>query len=390
MAKNLRKKWNRFVKMKLAVDCRMSGKSGIGAYLDNILPTLIEDMCSTANSSAILLGLPQKRYDELKSRKIVGLEKCESVPCEIKDFSIKETIFFPRGILKKINSCDAYFSPYCNIPGNIMGGIKIPIFCTIHDIIFLDIPLAGRLGTFLRKMFYLRAIKKSAEIFTVSNFSKGRIQEKLHCKKNITVVYSGTPILYEATRLEKGEKTNTIIFVGNIKKHKGLGTLVEAFKKFRAGFSSEDFSNSALPPRLLIVGSKENFRTKDTALEKTISGAEENDIVFTGFLPDEKLKTLIEQARLLVQPSLYEGFGVPPLQALYCGTKAVISDIDVFKEIYAELPVTFFKAGDVDDLARKMREVYFDDSPLPDFEHIYSYKNSAKIILNAIQNRLEN
>ena len=92
----------------------------------------------------------------------------------------------------------------------------------------------------------------------------------------------------------------------------------------------------------------------------------------------------------MVQPSLYEGFGVPPLQALYCGTKAVISDIDVFKEIYAALPVTFFKAGDVDDLARKMREVYFDDSPLPDFEHIYSYKNSAKIILNAIQNRLEN
>lgn len=375
--------------MRIAVDCRMSGKSGIGAYLDNILPMLIEDVCTSADGSAILIGLPQKKFYEFKARNISGLERCEAFPCETNNFSIKETIFFPRGILKKINSCDAYFSPYCNIPGNIAGGIRIPIFCTIHDIIFLDMPLAGRLGTFLRKMFYLRAIKKSAEIFTVSNFSKGRIQEKLHCKKNITVVYSGTPILYETASLEKKEKTNTIIFVGNIKKHKGLGTLVEAFAKFRAEFSSEDFSDGSPLPRLLIVGSKEHFRTKDTALEKSISDAEKNGIVFTGFIPDEELKSLIEQARLLVQPSLYEGFGVPPLQALYCGTKAVISDIDVFKEIYVALPVTFFKAGDADDLARKMREVYFDGSPLPDFERIYSYRNSAKIILHAIEKCLE-
>lgn len=375
--------------MKIAVDCRMSGKSGIGAYLDNILPTIIEDVCCAADGGAILLGLPQKKFDEFKARKISGLEKCENIPCETKSFSIKETIFFPREILKKINSCDVYFSPYCNIPGNIAGGIRIPVFCTIHDIVFLDIPLAGRLGTFLRKMFYIRAIKESSEIFTVSNFSKGRIKEKLHCEKKITVAYNGVSALYETNRGEKNEKTDTIIFVGNIKKHKGLGTLVEAFAKFRAGFSSENFSGGTSLPRLLIVGSKENFRTKDTALEKTISGAEENGIVFIGFVPDEELKSLIEQARILVQPSLYEGFGIPPLQALYCGTKAVISDIAVFKEIYAALPVSFFHAGDADDLARKMREVYFDDSPLPEFEHIYSYRKSAKIILRAIQTRLE-
>lgn len=183
---------------------------------------------------------------------------------------------------------------------------------------------------------------------------------------------------------EKIEKTDTIIFVGNIKKHKGLSTLVEAFEKFREELSRENLSPL---PRLLIVGSKENFRTKDTALEKMISKSEENGIVFTGFVPDEALKVLIEQARILVQPSLYEGFGIPPLQALYCGTKAVISDIEAFKEIYAVLPVTFFHAGDAEDLARKMRETYFDDSPLPNFERIYSYEKSAKIILRAIQEK---
>ena len=372
--------------MRLAIDCRMSGKSGIGAYLDNTLPTLIEEVCRDSGGRAFLLGLPQKKFDEFKARKIAGIEKCELVSCSTKNFSLRETFFFPLEIFKKINSCDAYFSPYCNIPGNVLGGIKIPVFSTIHDIVFLDIPLAGRLGTFLRKMFYIRAIKKSAEIFTVSNFSKTRIQEKLRCKKNITVTYNGVPNLDATgeTPAKKNEKTDTIIFVGNIKKHKGLGTLVEAFSKFRGELSRERFFPL---PRLLIVGSKENFRTKDTALEKMISKGEENGIVFTGFVPDTALKNLIEQARILVQPSLYEGFGIPPLQALYCGTKAVISDIEAFKEIYATLPVTFFHAGSADDLARKMRETYFDDSPLPDFGRIYSYEKSAKIILRAIQEK---
>ena len=115
-----------------------------------------------------------------------------------------------------------------------------------------------------------------------------------------------------------------------------------------------------------------------------ISSAEKNNIVFTGFLPDEELKQLLASAKILVQPSLYEGFGIPPLQALYSGTKAVISDIPVFKEIYADLPVCFFKTGSVDDLAQKLTSVYFDDAPLPNFKKTYSYKNTANKILNSI------
>ncbi|MBQ2481657.1 MAG: glycosyltransferase, partial [Treponema sp.] len=119
-------------------------------------------------------------------------------------------------------------------------------------------------------------------------------------------------------------------------------------------------------------------------LQELISSAEKNSIVFTGFLPDEELKQLLASAKILVQPSLYEGFGIPPLQALYSGTKAIISDIPVFKEIYADLPVCFFKAGNVDDLAQKLASVYFDDAPLPNFKKTYSYKNTANKILNSI------
>ena len=84
--------------MKIAVDCRMSGKSGIGTFLDEILPYL-------KNSGNELF--------------LFGSKEGES--CNVKTFSLKEMFLFPKELLKKINSCDVYFSPYCNIP----GGIKI-------------------------------------------------------------------------------------------------------------------------------------------------------------------------------------------------------------------------------------------------------------------------
>ena len=349
--------------MKIAVDLRMSGKSGIGAFLDNMLPTL------KAEAQVV----------EIKP--------------EIKPFSLKEMFFFPRGLIKKINECDAYFSPYCNVPGRLFSrGIKVPIFSTIHDVIFLDLPLAGKVGTLLRKLIYQRAINKSRELFTVSEFSKGRICANLKCKKPITVVYSGVP-LYNEEPLKEVEKDDTIIFVGNIKAHKGIKTLIPAFIQARKLLKAQSGSQAQDParplPRLLIVGSKENFRTSDTELDGLLAASEKEGVEFTGFLPDQKLKDLISRARLLVQPSLYEGFGVPPLQALYSGTRAVISDIPVFKEIYAKFPVVFFKAGDADDLAQKIVENYKIKEPLPPVKRIYSYRFSAQAVLKRIADSIK-
>ena len=179
----------------------MSGKSGIGTFLDEILPYL-------KNSGNELF--------------LFGSKEGES--CNVKTFSLKEMFLFPKELLKKINSCDVYFSPYCNIP----GGIKIPVFSTIHDIVFLDVKgLCGKIGIIARKFFYKRAIKKSKEIFTVSNFSKERIEKVLKCKKKIAVVYNGLPN-YMEKKCPNVQKNNSIIFIGNIKKHKGLSVLLSA------------------------------------------------------------------------------------------------------------------------------------------------------------------
>jgi glycosyltransferase involved in cell wall biosynthesis len=334
--------------MKIAVDCRMSGKSGIGTFLDGILPFLRE------KNEIFAFGT-------------------DEFPCTAKMFSPQEMFFFPKEILRRINSCDVYFSPYCNIP----GGIKIPVFSTIHDVVFLDVDgLTNFAGKMARKFFYQRAIKKSAGIFTVSNFSRSRIEKNLHCTKKISVVYNGLPS-YLNGNFPEVQKTDTIIFIGNIKRHKGLFVLLDAFEKLQEKHSAEKI-------RLLIVGEKEKFRTKDNSVEKSvekINSLFENSVEFTGFVENEKLKILLRQAKVLVQPSLYEGFGIPPLEALFCGTKAVVSDIDVFKEIYDGFPVNFFRSEDSDDLCEKIYGTFRDETPLPEIPQKYSYEKTARIIM---------
>jgi glycosyltransferase involved in cell wall biosynthesis len=346
----------------LAVDIRMIGSGGIGSFISELLPHFIGHY-----EKCLLIGSKKQAQDFISNPKVEFLE------CEIKTFSLKEMFCFPKAMLKKINSYDAYFTPYCNIP----GGIKIPVYSTIHDIVFLDVDgLTGRLGRLARKIIYQRAINKSKEIFTVSNFSKERIQKKLHCKKPLTVIYNSAPSYLLNSTVKETQKEDIILFVGNIKKHKGLSTLLKAFTIAK---------EKGLKSRLVIVGNKDNFRTGDDEVTAYFDNNDDNSIEFTGKISNDELKNLYQKSRVLVQPSLYEGFGMPPLEAMMCGTPAIISDIAVFKEIYGDFPVTFFHVQDFNELADKLiQNIEFDKETAQKLATRYSYKNSANTIMDAI------
>lgn len=355
--------------MKLAIDCRMTNSGGVGSYLNALLPYL------TKKNECLLLG----NKNELEK---FNSERTEILSLETKTFSLKELFAFPKEILKKINKCDIYYSPYFNVPGRITGGIKIPVFTTIHDVVFLDVPgLTSKSGTIIRKFFYKYAVFKSKKIFTVSEFSKERIIHHLKCKKPVVVTYNAVPVWFYEKNSETTEtkKENSILFVGNIKKHKGLSVLVDAFKIAKEkGFDLT----------LKIVGNSENFRTADENIFKKISEAPKNSILFTGRISDEELKNLYRKTKRLVQPSFYEGFGMPPLEAMSLGTKAIISDIPVFKEIYKDFPVTFFKAGDCNDLAEKLLSIKNETDEIKEFPQIYSFEKTAEIIQKTLEESL--
>jgi glycosyltransferase involved in cell wall biosynthesis len=173
-------------------------------------------------------------------------------------------------------------------------------------------------------------------------------------------------------------KKKIMLFIGNIKKHKGLSCLLEAFIAAR---------KEGLGHKLVIVGSKDNFRSQDAGALERFSAMDA--LEFTGFVSDEKLRELLAEAALLVQPSLYEGFGLPPLEAMVSGTEALISDIPVFREIYGEFPVSFFKAGDSRDLKDKLMELLYNKEPKEfvlsrPLAEKYSFKKTAAVILRHI------
>jgi glycosyltransferase involved in cell wall biosynthesis len=354
--------------MTITIDCRHFEASGIGVYLRECLPRFLE-----TGNKFLLLGNRGKLAHITPECK-----NAEIADCRIRPFSFRELFAFPRKLLKKINKTALFYSPYFNIP----AGIKVPVYTTIHDIIFPDMPeLISPIGLLARMWFYRRAYRRSKKIFTVSQFSKSRIEFHLGKKIPVIVTYSAIqPHFFQNNFEIPVEKKESILFIGNIKKHKGLSILLDAFFKARV---------EGLPCKLVIVGEKNNFRSKDSEALEKLDSDDSSVVEFTGFISDKKLKSLLSEAALLVQPSLYEGFGLPPLEAMICGTMALISDIPVFKEIYGDFPAAFFRAGDACDLENKLLDLLRDKQPerivLP--EHLvsrYTFEKTAEIILKEL------
>lgn len=342
--------------MKIAVDCRMINKSGIGVYLKNILYYWLQ----SSNIHWTLIG----KKEELISLPLNS--NCHIVDCDIPIFSVKELLSFP---VIEINDCDLFYSPNFNIP----AGIKIPIYITIHDVVFLDIKgLSNTIGLWIRRFMMYRAMRLAHSIFTVSEFSKKRIISHFGNKKEIIVAYNGLRVDlldFNPNQTSKIYDFEYVLFIGNIKKYKGLDILLKAME--------------GNDKKLVIIGSVQNLKTSDKIIYEKIRL--NSNIRFEGHIEnDQTLYNIIYHASVLVQPSRYEGFGIPPLESLYLGTPTIVSDIPVLKEIYGKLPLLFFKDGDADDLRLKLEMNVFPEIDKEIVRNKYQYQITAAIILEQI------
>lgn len=346
--------------MRISIDCRHIGKSGIGTYTLNLTRSLVK------HKEHQYLLLVEYYLDEFNS-----LDNVRQFICDIKPFSKTELFKLD---CSEINKCDVYLSPYINLS----WGIKVPIYITIHDVIFMDLPhIVGIVGYWFRRFYLKWAIWKSKGIFTVSKFSESRIKIHFGDKKPIRVVHNVVGEKIKNSPIVNAEKDDYLIYVGNVKQHKGLRTLLDAYRLAKI---------DGLSSGLKIVGETDSFRTKDSTIAHMLENLD--GLEFTGRVSDEDLIQLISKAKALVQPSLYEGFGIPPMEALYLGTHAIVSDIDVLKEVYKDLPVSFFKVKDVCDLKTKILSL---DKSLIDIamvrnhiDALYNMDESAEIVLDLI------
>jgi glycosyltransferase involved in cell wall biosynthesis len=344
---------------KIFIDSRMINHSGIGVYLQNILPDIIG---SCKDFSFDLLGLKEilRNY----TRNIVS--------CNSRIYSASEQLYFYKYTRCKKN---IFWSPHFNIP--IL--CKSTLLVTIHDCAHFAVPeICG--NNFIKKSyinFMFQRIKAKAEhIITVSEFSKKEIIKYAGIKsEKITVIHNGVDESWFLDNVEKQQsiKYPYIICVGNVKPHKNIYRLLQAF----------DLIKDKIEHNLIIVGKKEGFITGD---KRSINYVEKlkNRVKFTGFISDNELKILVNKADCLVFPSIYEGFGLPPLEAMAAGTPVCCSNISVLEEI-CDNTVEYFNPYDINSISYTILSLINNDKRKKELIEIgkikarqYSWQNSAK------------
>ena len=314
---------------KITVDARMIDSSGIGTVIKNILKRLI---IFKPDWHFCILG----DTDKLKQYTFMLKNNVQLINCKAPIYSLNEQLELNQKIPK---DTDIMWSPHYNIPIFYRGELLV----TVHDIFHLAMPQFVKginKKLYARCMFYM-VKKKATHIVCVSKFTANELRKYVGINDNdISVIYNG--IDEEWFNIAKDKPIYDkpyLLFVGNVKPHKNLINLVKAFKLIK----------DKIPHDLVIVGKKEGFITADNQIDNLVKDLKDR-IVFTGYVEDSILKQYYKQADLFVFPSLYEGFGIPPLEALATSIKVIASDISSVREICDNM-VEYFNPEDVSDIS---------------------------------------
>jgi len=356
--------------MKITIDVRMFLSSGIGSYLKNLLPLIIENL---SNISFSLLG----QESVLSKAGILDYSNVDHIPFNVPIYSIKEQLVITRLIPK---NTDLFWSPHYNIPLMYKG----KLFVTVHDLNHLALTQPGFDWAKKKYAKYLfkKILQKADRIITVSNFSRSEYIKYFGLEKDfekIVAVHNGL-LINEVIGDNNPHKKPYVLTVGNVKPHKNLVRLLNAFNKIK----------DLIPHTLFIVGKKSGFISGDENLIKKVDAFGER-VIMTGFLSDEELQNYYSHAEAFVFPSLYEGFGFPPLEAMAVGTPVVASNAASIPEVCGDAAL-YFDPYDINDMARKILQIIQDKSLKNEYIYRgklqvarYSWEDTAKQIIYIIK-----
>jgi glycosyltransferase involved in cell wall biosynthesis len=333
--------------MRVAIDARKLHDFGIGTYIRNLLRHLARLDC---NTEYVLLC----REDDLKIAAQLG-PNFRTVLEPSPTYSLREQIHVPWVLMRE--RPDVFHAPHYILP----AGVRAPAVVTIHDCIHLMFPqyLRRRGAYAYARASMWSAARRSSRILTVSETSKRDI---LHffsvAPEKIVVVPNAiderfwlSPTDDEVARVRERYQLDHrfILYVGNIKPHKNLVRLIDAFHVLR-GRGFDDLT-------LLIIGDE---ISKLPALRRAVHGHKlHKHVRFLGYLPDQTLAILYRLASVFVFPSLYEGFGLPPLEAMASGTPVVTSNLSSLPEVTGNAAV-LVDPYDVDSIVEGVERVLTD------------------------------
>jgi glycosyltransferase involved in cell wall biosynthesis len=334
--------------VRIAIDARKLRDYGVGTYIRNLLRHLAR--MDDTNEYVVLC-----RPDDATFAAELG-ENFRPVAQSSLQYSVREQLALPLELRRE--RADLFHAPHYVLPALTPCRSVV----TIHDCIHLRFPqyLPNRLGYAYARSALWVATHRSARVFTVSEASKRDILEYFDVPESkIAVIYNAIderfneePAADEVMRVKERYQLNDpfILYAGNIKPHKNLERLIEAFHIIRKGELEY--------VKLLIIGDE---ISKYAALRRTVHRYKlHKHVRFFGFVPDATLAILYRLARVFVFPSLYEGFGLPPLEAMASGTPVITSNVSSLPEVVGDAAM-LIDPYQPDAIAGAMRRVMLDD-----------------------------
>lgn len=320
------------------VDARMIEMSGIGTYIQHLMGHGLYDYA--LGSEAVI-----RKYDR----------NVRVIPYDAPIYSPGEQLLFPNGAVKIANISLLHF-PHYNVPFSYRGRYVV----TVHDLTHIVLPetLGSRAKYHYAKFLMHQALGRAEHIFTDSENSRSDIRKYFNTDETkISIAYAAAD--EDFRRKEKAETVylckkygipgdkKKILYVGNLKPHKNLVTLLRAVKRL----GREDLI-------LILVG--KSFRSENLE-EQERKLKIDRQVIHTGTVSKEELIDLYNLADLFVFPSLYEGFGIPPLEAMACGTPVIAADNSSIPEVVGNAAV-LFDGKNPNELARQISRTLKDEA----------------------------
>lgn len=229
----------------------------------------------------------------------------------------------------------------------------VRLFTTVHDTLHVEDAALSNQGrarrTYAAAMLRLDA-RRAATVFTPSDATARRLGETTRSARVLVTPIPVDDVWFTTDGLpDSGVEHPFLLYVGNVKRHKNLVLLLEAFTRISAD----------VPHRLVIAGGGETLRTADDRVARIV-GELGSRVEVTGQVPFDRLRALVAGSDMLIMPSLYEGAGLPPLEAMASRTAVLASDIPVLRETCGD-GADFFDPHDPRALAQLLIRLCGDD-----------------------------
>lgn len=344
---------------------------GIGTYIRNVVRTLGR---VDHENTYFLLGPPAKVQE-------IGPlpPNFHTAPLVAPERSLKGFMEFREAL--KSTGCDlAHIPNLFSVPRML----PCPYVMTVHDM--LEHMSRARQQTGFWSAWHLqmtrRVLRGAARIFAVSNFTRAEVEKLFGISPGrIEVVYNAIDERFLRGHASAADRELIaqryqvtypfLLYAGRISPHKNVVRMIEAFSALKAELEKDQL----IPDLKLIIIGDDLSGNPDLRRTVVRSGVQ-NDVRFLGFIPIEFLRIFYDEAKIFVFPSLYEGFGLPPLEAMAHGTPVITSNVSSLPEVVGNAAV-LVNPENVFEIKRALYRV-LTDPPLRDRMKERGYKQAMR------------